>query len=504
MTALPLAPSAAAPSLARGLGLLDATMLVAGSMIGSGIFIVSADIARQVGCAGWLLLVWLMTAGLTVSAALSYGELAALLPRAGGQYVYLREAYGPLWGFLYGWTLFLVIQTGTLAAVAVAFARFLGVWFPAISEGHPFVAWGRWRLSPVSLVAIAALVTLSWANAQGLRTGKWVQNLFTLTKIAALIGLIALGLGLGRNALALRANLAHPWLATMTPTGAPGAAAPLHGLGLWLALGTAMVGALFSCDAWNNITFAAGEVQRPQRTLPLSLILGVGLVCLLYFLANLAYLASLPLIGSPAGATALARGIQFAASDRVGTAVAEVIFGPRAALVMALLIMISTFGCLNGMILAGARVYYAMAGDGLFFRGVGRLNRHGVPRNGLAVQCGWAALLTLSGTYSDLLDYVIFAVLIFYVLTIGGLFVLRHKRPGAERPYRALGYPLLPALYMVGASLIALDLLLAPSTRANARAGLGLVVAGVPVYFLWRRRTTAAPLKGQRLAGAAG
>jgi basic amino acid/polyamine antiporter, APA family len=477
-------------SFVRGFGLLDSTMIVAGSMIGSGIFIVSADIARQVGASGWLLAVWLLTGLLTVIAALSYGELAAMMPRAGGQYVYLREAYGPLWGFLYGWTLFLVIQTGTIAAVGVAFARFLGVLAPGISEQHKLFTLGRFSISPTQLVAMGVVVLLTWSNCTGLRAGKFVQNLFTLTKIAALAGLVLLGIGWGANTAAISANFQNWWSASMIVPTAPGEPAsanvPLSGLALLLVLGTAMVGSLFSADAWNNVTFTAGEVRNPRRNLPLSLFLGVSLVCLLYLLANIGYLVTLPLIGSSSGTTAVERGIQFALNDRVGTAAAEVIFGRNAAGIMAVLIMVSTFGCINGMVLAGARVYYAMARDGLFFRKVGQLNGQAVPANGLILQCCWACLLTLSGTYSDLLDYVIFAVLIFYVLTIAGLFVLRRTRPEAERPYRAIGYPILPALYIVLASAIAVDLLISEKTRANAWPGLCIVLAGVPVYFLWR------------------
>ncbi len=485
--------AAGAPcQLVRGLGLIDATMIVAGSMIGSGIFIVSADMARQLGSAGWLFVAWLLSGLLTVFAALSYGELAAMMPLAGGQYVYLRESYNPLCGFLYGWTLFLVIQTGTIAAVAVAFAKFLGVLAPAISESQKLAQWGRFSISPTSLVAIGVLVLLTWSNSTGLRTGKRVQNFFTFTKIAALALLIGLGCALGAHSGTLRANFADLWSASFTqPPGTQGsapAAFPLAGLGLMAAIGTAMVGSLFSSDAWNNVTFTAGEVKDPKRNLPLSLLLGVGLVCLLYVLANVAYLVALPLKGSPSGATVLERGMQFAADNRVGTAAAEVIFGARGAVVMAILVMVSTFGCLNGMILAGARVYYAMARDGLFFAGVGRLNRRAVPRNGLAIQCAWAVLLTLSGTYGDLLDYVIFAALLFYVLTIIGLFVLRWKRPADERPYHAFGYPVVPAVYVIVASLIALDLLVSAKTRANTLPGLVIVLSGIPAYLLWQRK----------------
>ncbi len=475
----------------KALTLTDATMLVVGSMIGSGIFIVSADITRQTGSAGWLLVVWLITGVLTLFAALSYGELAAMMPRAGGQYVYLREAYSPLWGFLYGWTFYLVIQTGTIAAVAVAFARFLGVLVPSISESHKFFELGRFSLSPTTLIAIGVLLLLTWSNTTGLKTGKTVQNVFTITKIAALAGLILLGLLVGANATAINANFTDWWMATFTQSVARGgddfSTAPLEGLNLWLVLGTAMVGSLFAADSWHSVTFTAAEVKNPKRNLPLSLFFGVSLVCLLYFLANVAYLVVLPLKGSATGTTALERGMQFALNDRVGTAAAEVVFGQSAAVIMALLVMISTFGCINGLILSGARVYYAMAQDRLFFSGIGKLNRHGVPQNALIAQCLWASLLTLSGTYGELLDYVIFAVLIFYVLTMAGLFVLRWKRPEAERPYRAFGFPVVPAVYIVAASAIALDLLLSQKTRPNTWPGLMIVLAGVPVYFVWRR-----------------
>ncbi|NLH72285.1 MAG: amino acid permease [Verrucomicrobia bacterium] len=481
--------------LKRLLGPFDATMIVAGSMIGSGIFIVPADMARQLGAAGWLLAAWVLTGLLTVAAALSYGELAAMMPQAGGQYVYLREAYGRLWGFLYGWTLFLVIQTGTVAAVAVAFAKFLGVLVPAVSESHKLFEYGRLSLTPTSLVAMAILVLLTWSNSTGLRTGKLVQNIFTVTKIGALVLLILLGCTLGARSGVLSINLGDLWSASSAIAGGKATDAatsfPLSGFALAVAFGTAMVGSLFSSDAWNNVTFTAGEVREPERNLPRSLFYGAGLVCLLYLLANIAYLNVLPLKGNPAGATALDRGIQFASQNRVATAAAEVLFGPGGSVVMALLIMISTFGCLNGMILAGARVYYAMARDGLFFNFVGRLNRKSVPGNGLLVQCAWAVFLTASGTYEDLLDYVIFAALIFYVLTIAGLFVLRKRRSDDATPRRVPGYPFVPAAYMVIASLIALDLLVAEKTRANTLPGLIIVLSGIPVYWLWSRKRNA-------------
>jgi len=368
---------------------------------------VSADIARQVGCAGWLLGVWIITGILTLAAALSYGELAAMMPRAGGQYVYLREAYSPLWGFLYGWTMFMVIQTGTIAAVAIAFAKFLGVLIPQISEA-PFFQIGGFSLSSTTLVGIGVIILLTWSNCTGLRTGKIVQNVFTVTKIASLLGLIIIGIALGRNSKAIHLNFAAPWRAIPA-----GATAPLTAIALLLALGTSMVGSLFSSDAWNNVTFTGSEVKNPKRTLPWSMFLGVSLVLLLYCLANVAYIVTLPVAGDPNATGIFERGIQFARNDRVGTALAEFILGPKGASLMAILIMISTFGCVNGLILAGARIYYAMAQDQLFFRKIGTLNAHAVPQNGLVLQAVWSCLLVLSGYYGQLLYYVIFAVLVF-------------------------------------------------------------------------------------------
>jgi len=502
-------PPAADDKFVRGLGLLDSTMLVAGSMIGSGVFIVSADIARLVGSSGWLLVVWAVTGALTIVAALSYGELAAMMPHAGGQYVYLREAYSPLWGFLYGWTLFLVIQTGTIAAVAVAFARFLGVLTPVISPT-------RWVVPPITLsrnyaislstqqlVAILIIVSLTIVNTRGLQLGKLIQNVFTSAKTLSLLALIALGVFIGRNADALTANFTNLWT--------PGVVSPIKSdlsfvasvsatggaMGMLIAVCVAQVGSLFSADAWNNVTFTAGEVRDPRRNLPLSLSLGTGLVITLYLLANVAYLCVLPL-----------EKIQHAADDRVGTAAMAVMFGGAGATIMAVAIMISTFGCCNGLILAGARVYYAMAQDGLFFRSTGRLNARHVPAMALVLQGIWTALLVLPRTrlrdpvtnaprldasgveqygnlYGMLLDYVVFAVLIFYVLTIAGIFVLRHTQPQAERPYRAFGYPVLPAFYIVAATVILI--VLAIYRTQTSWPGLLLVLAGVPVYFLWRR-----------------
>jgi APA family basic amino acid/polyamine antiporter len=471
----------------RELRLLDSTMIVIGSMIGSGIFIVSADIARTVGGPGWLLVSWLIAGVVTVIGALSYGELAGMMPRAGGQYVYLREAYNPLIAFLYGWTLFAVIQTGTIAAVAVAFAKFTAVLVPALGEDVILFDAGLFKVTAARAVAMLSILFLSWFNSRGLHGGKILQDVFTLAKTIALLGLILLGLAIGRNAGAIAANFGDFWHASWTRVAASGAVTvePLVGLALLGALGASMVGSLFASDAWNNITFTAGEVVEPKRTIPLSLALGTGTVILLYLLANLSYLVTLPVAGAPGASDVFGRGIQFAVSDRVGVAAATVMFGAPAAAIMAVLIMVSTFGCNNGLILAGARVYYAMAKDGLFFTKAGQLNRKAVPGAALAVQAVWASLLCLTGTYGNLLDYVIFAVLIFYGLTVVGLFVLRRKRPGAERPYRAFGYPVVPALYILAAGAIAVDLLvLKPS---YTWPGLGIVLLGVPVYFLWTR-----------------
>ncbi len=445
--------------LVKGLGLFDATTLVMGSMIGSGIFIVAADIARQTQSPGGMLMVWVATAVLTIVAALSYGELAAAMPHAGGQYVYLREAFGPLSGFLYGWTLFLVIQTGTIAAVAVAFAKFAGVFFPWISAGQHLGF-----LNTQQLTAIAVLVLLTAVNTRGVRAGAMVQNVFTIAKTGALLALIGFGFALGRNQAAVERNFGDFWGGMEWG---------------WTALrvtGVAMVGALFSSDAWNNVTFTGGEVRNPRRNLPLALGLGVASVSVLYLASNLAYLVVLPL-----------EAIQNAPEDRVGTAAAAEILGPAAVGVMAAAIMVSTFGCLNGMILAGARVYYAMALDKLFFASAARLDpKHHTPVVSLAAQCAWACLLTLTGAYSDLLDYVIFAVLLFYILTIAGIFVLRRTKPGLERPYRAVGYPALPALYIAAAGMIEVLLLLYKPDYTWP--GLVIVILGVPVYYFWRKR----------------
>jgi APA family basic amino acid/polyamine antiporter len=498
-------PIAGESGFIRGLGLFDSTMIVVGSMIGSGIFIVSADIARQTGSAGGLLMAWIITGVLTVSAALSYGELAAMMPKAGGQYIYLRESYSPLWGFLYGWTLFLVIQTGTIAAVAVAFARFLGVLAPSVSPASWIIAPVRvsakyaFSLSWQQFFAILLIVFLTIANTRGLNWGKIIQNVFTSAKTLALAGLVIVGIFLGRNAAAIQANFSSLWAAEGGQLIEPGAdflrrwipaLSVTSGLfGLFVAYGVAQVGSLFSADAWNNITFTAGEVKNPRRDVPLSLALGTAIVITLYFLANVAYLSTLPLSQ-----------IRTAADDRVATAVLSAILGNAGAAIMAVAITISTFGCVNGLILAGARVYYAMALDGLFFRSIGRLNERHVPSRALLFQGVWAVILVLARTrrvdalgnvtygnlYSDLLDYVVFSVLIFYVLTIAGVFVLRRKRPSAERPYRAFGYPIVPALYIIVALAIMMVLILYKTQ--TTWPGLLIVLLGVPVYLVWSRR----------------
>jgi APA family basic amino acid/polyamine antiporter len=474
----------------RGLGLFDSTMVVAGSMIGSGIFIVSAAMARQLGSPGWLLAAWIVTGILTITAALAYGELAAMMPRAGGQYVYLREAYSPLWGFLYGWTLFMVIQTGTIAAVAVAFARYSGVLIPWIAEDrylfsplHVSTGYAV-SVSTAQLVAVAMIALLTWTNTRGLQYGKIVQNTFTTAKSGALIGLILVGALLGRNGQAVDANFGGFWAPRGFESIADGVSVATA-YGVFVALCVSQTGSLFSADAWNNITFTAGEVQDPRRNIPLSLAFGTMIVITLYVLANVAYLVTLPL-----------EGIQQAPADRVATSTLEAIFPGAGVALMALAIMISTFGCNNGLILAGARAYYAMARDGLFFARAGRLNAARVPAWGLALQGVWAAALVLPRTYErttgqygnvygNLLDYVISAALLFYILTIAGVFRLRATRPEAPRPYRAVGYPLLPALYIAGAAAILVVLLL--YRPATTWPGFLIVLLGVPV-FLWMRR----------------
>ena len=485
--------------LVKGLGLFDSTMIVVGSMIGSGIFIVSADIAHQVQSPGLLLIVWLASGLITLIGALSFGELAAAMPHAGGQYVYLRESCGPVFGFLYGWSMLLVIETATIAAVAIAFAKFSGVlapWFSAtiwIRKIGTFGQWNLWfgQLGPYNvglnrqnLLAILSIVLLTWINTRGLRMGKIVQNIFTVAKTIALAGLVLLGLVFSTVA-ARTANFTGFWRNAGWFTLHP--YPPDHAtwiIGTITLVGVAMVGSLFAMDAWNSVTFTAAEVKNPGRNLPLSLALGTAIVVALYALANVAYLRVLPLSGDPRGITAISRGIEFAAEGRVATAVTQVIFGPAGAALMAIAILVSTFGCNNGLILAGARIYYAMAKDGLFFRSVGTVNRNHVPAVALTVQCIWASILCLSGTYGQLLDFLIFAQLLFYILTLGGLFILRARRPDMHRPYRAFGYPILPALYIVMAGFLEIQLL--RYKPQYTWPGLIIVLLGLPVYALWK------------------
>jgi basic amino acid/polyamine antiporter, APA family len=503
--------TATATGMVQSLGLFSSTALVAGSMIGSGIFLVDADIARVTNSPALLLGAWVVTAVMTLIAALSYGELAAMMPKAGGQYVYLRESLGPLWGFLYGWTLFLVIQTGTIAAVCVAFGKFLGVFFPTISTSHwlwhiahvPPIKLGPMVLgnmdigvNTANLTGIVIAVLLAVVNVFGVKLGALIQNVFTSAKALSLAALVLLAFTVGRNDTAWTANfgagLGEFWKNSGWGSLHPvqvGIGGPIVLVNVVVLLAVVQVGSLFSADAWNNITFTAGEVKNPRRNIPLSLILGAGFVLTIYFLATLAYLLVLPMHGDPHGTTALARGLQYASEDRVGTAALEVIFHSGGAYLMAAAILISTFGCANGLSLAGARVYYAMSQDGLFFKSVGKLHpRYRTPAAGLLVQAAWTALLCLSGSYSQLLDYIIFAVLVFYILTIVGLFVLRVKRPDVPRPYKALGYPVLPAVYVVMATWICIVLL--RYKPQYTWPGLVLVLLGIPVYLFWSRRSS--------------
>ena len=471
------------PAFKKSLNLIDSSAIVIGSMIGSGIFIVSADMSRTLGSPGWLLVAWLITGFMTIIAALSYGELATMMPKAGGPYVYLREAYNPLVGFLYGWTLFLVIQTGTIAAVAMAFGKFMGVIIPWISETNILMRLGPVRISSVHVIAIGSLGLLTWINSRGIKTGKHVQNTFTFTKVIILILLLLAGFFFAGSE-GFKANSEYFWQAASLDK-ATGIITPLTGGMLVAALGMAMVGSLFTCDAWSDITFASGEVVNPKRTLPASLFWGTLIAFLLFFLSNIVYIKVLPLRGMPDGAGVIERGMAFATNDRLGTAAISSIFGDYAALIMAVLIVISTFGCNNGLILSGARVYYAMATDRLFFKNVGELNRRAVPGNGLWVQFIWSSVLCLSGSYSQLLDYVVFAVLLFYALTILAIFILRFKRPEAERPYKAFGYPVMPAVYIFLATAIMIILLI--YKPAFTLRGLVIVLIGIPVYYIWSR-----------------
>ncbi len=522
-----MSETAAPAAFHQKLGLFDATMLVAGSMIGSGIFVVSCSISQEVGSSGWLLLLWILTGVLTIAGALSFAELAAMMPNAGGQYVFLREAYGPVWGFLYGWTCFLVIQTGFIAAVGVAFSKYLGVLVPELGADYYLVEWAQphinlqvpvpwmdepltffkkdgFKISSGQLVAVAVAVVLAAINSFGIEQGRWVQNLLTVSKMLGLAMLIVIGLSVAVQAEAMRVNFADLWsgLTESKPFLDVAKFAPWTPLAAVMLLSGAMVGSLFSADAWNNVTFVAGEIKNPQRNLPWGLLLGTGSVIVLYVLANFAYLSSLQMrthfdIGA-AGSGAIygiaepmakeeftaLRGIDHARDDRVGTAVLERVSPNLGVPIMAIIIMISTFGCNNGLTIMGARLYYAMARDGLFFQAVGKLNAQGVPAVGIWLQCAWTIVLIFSGSYNDLLDYIIFAALMFYILTVSAVFVLRVKKPDAPRPYRAWGYPVVPAIYVVLCAVIMLSLLVVKPVYSWP--SFIIVLTGIPVFFLWR------------------
>lgn len=446
----------------KSLGLFDATTIVAGSMIGSGIFIVSAEIARQVQSASFLILAWVIAGIMTILGALCYAEYAASLPQAGGQYVFLKKVWGELVGFLYGWTLFLVIQSGAAAAVAVAFAKFLGVIIPSISSSVKILSFGPFSVSTEQAVGIALIVFLTFINSRGVKEGAIIQNVFTVTKVVALFGMILIGLFFGLNFDVIRDNFAHPF------------AMPHLDINPWAALGVALVGSLFANDSWNNVTFIASEIKNARRNLPIALLVGTGLVTFLYIFTNIIYLCVLPLSS-----------IQHAREDIVGVALVGAIFGPVAKAIIAVIIAISAFGCLNGYVLAGSRVYYAMAKDGLFFKFLAKLGKKsGTPENSLYLQCSWACLLILSGSFSQLLQYDIFAALLFYILVIGGLILFRKKYPELPRPYKTWGYPYLPIIYCVLAAAIAINLLI--NEAAYALMGLAIVLLGIPVYYFWR------------------
>jgi len=462
------------------LGAFDATMIVAGSMIGSGIFIVSADIMRNVGSAGWLVVVWLITGFMTLTAALSYGELSAMFPKAGGQYVYLKESYNPLLGFLYGWSFFSVIQTGTIAAVGVAFSKFAGYFFPGLemNDANILFQLGFLKIYPAQLVSIAIIILLTYINTKGVKGGKLIQSTFTVTKLLSLFGLIGFGFLLASKASIWNANWQDAW--SMKQIATDGGTTPIFGVAILGAIAASMVGSIFSSDAWNNVTFIAGEIKNPKRNIGLSLFLGTLIVTVIYIAANLMYLSVLPL-----------NEIANAPSDRVAVAASNVIFGNIGTYVIAVMIMISTFGCNNGLILAGARVYYTMAQDGLFFKKAGTLNKNSVPAWALWAQCIVAGLLCLSGKYGDLLDMVSFIVVIFYILTIIGIFILRKKRPEMERPYKAFGYPILPAIYiLMGTCFCVLLIIYKPNFTWP---GLIITLIGIPLYYIaLRNQKTAA------------
>ncbi len=475
------------PHFHRSLSLFDATMIVAGSMIGSGIFIVSADMSRRLGSPGYLMLAWVVSALVTMMAALSYGELAGMMPKAGGQYVYLKEAWGSFTAFLYGWTAFMVIQTGFIAAVAVAFAKYTALFVPSLSGNNILLDLGFLKISAGQVFAIFIIAVLTFINTRGVKTGKTVQGIFTTTKILALIAIAGIGIYVISNGHFIKDNLKHVWDTYDTHSTPKGEViqSPIGGMTLIAALGVAMVGSLFSSDAWNNVTFISAEIKNPEHNIPRSLFFGTLIVGVLYILANITYLAVLPLNGFPNGGDVMEQGIAFAKDDRVATAVISVILGSGATFVMAALIMVSTFGCNNGIVLSGARLYYAMAEDGLFFKQATHLNKRGVPGKSLIFQGIWASVLCLSGKYNELLDYITIASLIFYALTIAGIFILRKKQPDTPRPYKVIGYPVLPIVYILVALAIAVDLLIMiPKTTWP---GIIIVLIGIPFYFILKK-----------------
>lgn len=471
------------------LSLLDAVLIVSGSMIGSGIFRVSADMARTVGGPGWLLLIWALAGVITVLGAMSLGELAAMYPKAGGPYVFLKEAFNPLTGFLYGWTIFLVVQCGTIAAVAVAFASYFGELVPMFNEDHVILNLGFLNIKSTQVLGIFIIGLLTYLNSRGLQYGKFILRLFTFAKLFSLLGLVILGIFIFGNWEIFQNNWNHLWSLTPSYTNVDGKYIlnTLTGAALCSAIGVALVGSLFSCDAWNNVTFIAGEIENPEKNLPKSLFMGVMIVVSLYILANVAYLFLLPFYGSADGTNAMSRGIQFATDNRVATAAASMMFGNVAIIIMAILIMVSTFGCNNSIIFSSARVYQAMAQDGLFFKSMKENNQFGVPGNALWIQFIWASILCLSGKYGNLLDYVMFAVMFFAIITIVGLFILRKNKPDLARPYKAWGYPFVPAMYIALAILFCINLLI--EKPMYSFPGLIIVAMGIPVYYFWKNKS---------------
>jgi APA family basic amino acid/polyamine antiporter len=469
--------------LKRSLNLFDTIMIVSGSMIGSGIFIVSADMMRVLGSPFWVLMCWLISGVITLFAALSYGELAGMMPKAGGQFIYIQRAYGQLTAFVYGWTVFTVIQTGVIAAVAVAFARFVGVFIPFFDEQHVVLQIGKFSVSTTQLLGVGSVLFLTYINTLGINNGKIIQRVFTSAKLLALLGLIGIGFFVGYKAGYWHTNMQLPF----TGSGNVNVTTPnISIVTLLSALGVALIGSLFSSDAWNNVTFIAGEVKEPQKNIPLGLMIGVLIVTVLYVLANVAYFMLLPALGSPEGQTVFEKGIAYAQNDRVGTAAMSAVFGEVASYLMAALIIISTFGCNNGLILSGSRLFQSMAKEGLFFRSAAYINKNHVPSKALWFQAVWACVLCLSGSYGSLLDYCTFASLVFYIVTISALFYLRKKEPDTPRPYKAIGYPILPALYILLASAICIDLLIFKTL--NTGLGVLIMFLGIPVFYIFKMK----------------